>query len=264
MTVRLFPRHLYKFRAIPTDPDGRHKLEALLLDNTLWIADPESFNDPFDGKCGYELTLRGAALRAAIEQMMLRQGMTNADIRRNQRIIDDAVNNPRDLEMKLAQNMDTIRKQLGVCSLSATPRNPLLWTHYARDHKGICVQFRLAADIDALPAIRVIYQDEYPVLRDLDRDDILHRAMLPFLRKSTDWEYEKEWRIVTPDGSSTLRTFTPGALSGVVFGMRMSDDDRAYIRSLMDQREARYGHRPTLYEAKPAVRAYSVFIRKAP
>jgi len=264
MTVRSFPRHLYKFRAIPTDPDGRRKLEALLLDNTLWMADPESFNDPFDGKCDYELTLRGAALRAAIEQMMLRQGMTNADIRRNQRVIDDAVNNPRDLETKLAKNMDTIRKQLGVCSLSAAPRNPLLWAHYARDHKGICVQLRPAADIDALPAIKVIYQDEYPVLRNLDRDDVLQRAMLPFLRKSTDWAYEQEWRLVAPDGPNTPRPFGPGALSGVIFGMRMSDDDMEYIRSLMDQREARYGQRPVLYDAKPAVRSYSLVICRAP
>lgn len=257
-----FPRRLYKYRSVPaaTDVDGRHRLEALLLDNALWLADPDSFNDPFDGKSAFDLTLRGPALRQGLERLARRQGMTSAKARKW--VSSAVVANPRWLEAQLTRNMEVMRHQLGVCALSQEPRNPLLWAHYANDHRGLCVQLDLRADLDALVAHPVEYQDEFPVLRDLDRDPDDQRAMLPFLRKSTDWAYEKEWRIVAPDYPNTVRVFAPAALSAVILGMRMTDDDRAYIHGLMDQRKARFGQRPQMFQAVAASRAYRVRIQK--
>ncbi len=255
-----FPRRLYKFRTVPaaTDVAGRRRLEALLLDNTLWLADPDSFNDPFDGKSAYDLTLSGPELRQAMEHLFRRQGLTSAKARK--RVRSDIVAKPRWIEEQLTRNMETMRHQLGVCALSEEPRNPLLWAHYANDHRGLCVQLDLRADLHALVAHPVEYQDEFPVLRDFDRDPDDQRAMLPFLRKSTDWAYEKEWRIVALDFPNTLRVFAPPALTGVIQGMRMTDDDKTYIRGLMDERERRFGVRPRVFQSVAAPRAYRVRI----
>lgn len=258
------PFHLYKFRSIPdaADEQGRERLEALLLHNRLWLAAPSTFNDPFDGRSAYELTLRGAELRKELEQLLRRQGMKSAEAKR--RVRSDVVANPEWFRQQREQHLNLIRNHLGVCALSANPRSPLLWAHYAQDHKGICVQLRLWVDPEALVAHQVEYRNDYPVMLDFGRAATGRDAMLPFLRKSTDWAYEEEWRLVEPERPNTHRSFNARAMTGVIFGLRTTEADKAYVRDLMGERQRRYGVKPTLYQSVAADRAYRVAIRKVP
>lgn len=258
------PFHFYKFRSIPggNNTQGRVRLEDLLLHNKLWLAAPSTFNDPFDGRSAYDLTLRGPKLRQELERLLRRQGMKSAEAR--QRVRTDVVANPEWFRKQREHHLNLIRDHLGVCALSANPRSPLLWVHYAQDHKGLCVQLRPWVDPEALVAHQVEYRDKYPVMRDFSRAANGHDAMLPFLRKSTDWAYEEEWRIVEPDRPHTCRLFNARAMTGVIFGLRTTEVDRAYVRELMEERQRRYGVKPTLYQAVAAERAYRVAIRRAP
>ncbi len=113
-------------------------------------------------------------------------------------------------------------------------------------------------------AHQVEYQDEYPVMRNFERPDTGHNTMLPFLRKSTDWAYEEEWRIVAPEEPNRHRAFDAKGLTGVIFGLRTTNTDKAYVRELMEERQQRYGLKPKLFQAVAAERAYCVVIRKAP
>lgn len=257
------PFHFYKFRAVPdaSDRQGRGRFEALLLHNRLWMAAPSTFNDPFDGRSTYDLTLRGAELRKELERLLRRQGMTSAEARRKVR--SEVVANPEWFRKQREDHLNMIRDHLGVCSLSANPRSPLLWSHYAADHKGICVQLRPWIDPEGLVALPVEYNDSYPVMKNFDRPTNGLDAVLPFLRKSTDWAYEEEWRIVVPERPNTLRQFHARAMTGVIFGLRTTASDEAYIRELMEERQRRYGLTPKLYQAVAADRAYRLVIWKA-
>ncbi|WP_158756228.1 hypothetical protein [Dyella sp. S184] len=58
-----YPRHLYKFRDIPRnkkkyEKKRRRQLEDMLLNNELYAATSENFNDPFDAQADYRIGQR--------------------------------------------------------------------------------------------------------------------------------------------------------------------------------------------------------------
>ncbi len=97
-------------------------------------------------------------------------------------------------------------QRFGVLSLTETPDNLLMWSHYGDNHKGVVLGFDethpffLGAEIVAgLSRLnRVEYNQRRPVLSVTTRDN-----PKIFLRKSTEWAYEKEWRLIRPLSEAT-------------------------------------------------------------
>lgn len=105
--------------------------------------------------------------------------------------------------------------RIGVVSLTETPRNLLMWSHYANNHKGICIGYRSdfldhhkTREHPLLPTeftpLKVNYDDSRydKHTESLDftelvkiRKEILKRSLL---KKSNDWLYEKEYRSIIP------------------------------------------------------------------
>jgi hypothetical protein len=59
---------------------------------------------------------------------------------------------------------------------------------------------------------------------------------LVFLTKYAEWKYEREWRVIDHDQGPGSHAYDASQLSGVIFGMRMSEADKASIRTWMTQR----------------------------
>lgn len=102
-----------------------------------------------------------------------------------------------------------------------TNSNTLMWSHYANNHEGICVEYDLKL-LQADPfgickhLFPVIYSDTRPVNRNIhslieshfalkkaidecyvyDGGERLDDILPMFLTKGTEWAYEREWRIV--------------------------------------------------------------------
>jgi hypothetical protein len=69
----------------------------------------------------------------------------------------------------------------------------LMWSHYAENHRGICLEFSVDNDVFGT-ALEVRYLSSYPEwlphsLAEGDPSDIL-------LTKSDDWQYEHEYRVI--------------------------------------------------------------------
>lgn len=116
--------------------------------------------------------------------------------------------------MNTAGIINLIRR-LGVVSLTETPRNLLMWSHYANNHTGLCIGYRSdfldehkSRKHALLPTeftpIKVNYDDSRydehtEALAHSDvveiRKEILKRTLL---KKSNDWIYEKEHRSIIP------------------------------------------------------------------
>jgi len=91
--------------------------------------------------------------------------------------------------------------QLGMLCFSRHWENPVLWSHYADGHKGVCLGFDVAEDVldevtyvDDLLTAR-LGDDEDPSTIPGDLQDLL------FLTKFRHWEYEDEVRrfVALPD-----------------------------------------------------------------
>lgn len=110
-----------------------------------------------------------------------------------------------------------IRNQIdsiGISSFSETSRNLLMWSHYASEHKGICIGYKMPLikrhpnkEIP-LPKLRkvnydsLLFDHEYIDLlknKSIDTDSVMMEiAERVLTTKSDNWSYEKEHRYITP------------------------------------------------------------------
>ncbi len=120
----------------------------------------------------------------------------------------------------MQKSRKTISEQCKVTCLSERMDSPLMWSHYANKHYGFCLEYDFTysyiknypdlqmAQIMLLP---VIYSDKRPLLSKILTNpkvlleynktkkvpvEFLKSIVYGLLFKSTDWSYEKEWRII--------------------------------------------------------------------
>src|SRR3954451_15421690 len=88
---------------------------------------------------------------------------------------------------------------MGVVSLTECPKNLLMWAHYAGEHTGFVIEVdpqhatfneRRSEDDDFRHLRKVHYSSTRPNLQMVKIEYVSF-----ILTKSTEWSYEKEWRI---------------------------------------------------------------------
>jgi len=127
-------------------------------------------------------------------------------------------------------------KNLGVFSMSQIKDNILMWSHYANQHKGFCIEFlrlpnNLLGDMGVTQPVN--YHCDYPEVDPFDSsgniDHSIFRKML--FAKARDWAYEKEWRLTYDEGDKEVPI--PGDISSIIFGLKMSDEHKNTIRNIL-------------------------------
>jgi hypothetical protein len=179
------PSRIYKYRC-----DCRYSHDTLGTD-TVWLPSPDSFSDPYD--CW--LTFPDGVLA-----MLLKSRLGEA-AESYSAAVDGLAN-------QAASDLQEIRKLARLCAFSATYNSLLMWSHYADQHKGFCLEY----DIGGLKPDHPFRQHLYPVVYSkniYDLEPIMKglaarsggefRPMLPLLgmlHKFGGWKYEKEWRLI--------------------------------------------------------------------
>ena len=84
-----------------------------------------------------------------------------------------------------------ISNTYGLICFSESWRSPLLWSHYAEKHRGICLGF----DVPDAKVLAVRYlKDRF----ELNQEALSERTITRFLTsKFVEWSYEKERRVIT-------------------------------------------------------------------
>ena len=215
------PDFLYKYQRLTA-----HSLAAQ-LNETVWLAKPSTFNDPFD--CA--LTLSKDSLQGAINHIVDRLAQSNMKEGRSAEPISRAItDSDRAAFEKLRSSLRKIANTIGVLSLAATPSHILMWSHYADQHKGFCVEYdcREGTELRKL-AIPVNYLDEYLPLSIEDiyglNLDCLSSA---FFSKAKHWEYEQEWRVLQAEGGRIFAA--PAKVTAIIFGAKMSIEDKVMTK----------------------------------
>lgn len=210
---------LFKFK-----PINKHLIESL-VNPSLYFPRPDLLNDPFD--C--QLDLRKSFLRAAEKAHGIRKTELQKAINSN----------------NLLENYTQRFKSIGVCSFSVLQGSfdePLLWSHYADDHKGVCLLYRFTEDFLHNPK-EILGVDEVKYGIDVLTDWLITSPIEPsdtnftfeltkvFLTaKNSAWEYEKEARIIRPTYGSF--NIPHGCLEQICFGLRTPSADMELISEL--------------------------------
>lgn len=213
------PFTLYKFR-----PINKYLIESLVT-QSLYFAKPDTLNDPFDCKIDLESVLKRAKLTATGER---RSFLTS--------ILGDS---------QFFENWKSYFDNVGVCSFSQMNADTLLctllWSHYADEHKGACLEYQFRESYFLNPeflltaAGNVEYVHE-PLTEWLKNAPI---EMIPFTEelihkylktKSPAWEYEKEARIIRrKHGTFNIRD---KFLKQVYFGLQTPQADIDLVTKL--------------------------------
>src|ERR1700733_14757454 len=148
-------RFLYKFRPSPRDSslaakeEYMSRIHQIMVDSELYLNSPSNFNDPFDTAGIFEIkgtsAKRSAHIKALVETYAP-AGATPTEIQqaldRTERLSDSQI-----LDV-LRPSFEKQRDSTGViCFVEGDPRDVLMWSHYAADHKGICLKFEPARDL---------------------------------------------------------------------------------------------------------------------
>lgn len=140
---------------------------------------------------------------------------------------------------------ESLALELGIYCLSERRDSILMWSHYAHNHMGYCLEFEATASTPVFgKAQKVVYREKYPVIKYFE-DTSKQQVELAVLSKHIDWDYEKEWRIIDHASGPGYKYYPPAMLRSVTFGMNMEDKDKCLIKEWLRVRE----HGVALYQA---------------
>jgi hypothetical protein len=237
---------LYKHRSL--SPGARDHTLDVIKNSRVYFPSPKTFNDPFD--CASPISLGGdltdpqffEELRHDEERMAREAGYTAEQLEALR--ADEGVPIERLAEAVRENLLRELRNDARVFCLTTQHNHPLMWSHYAASHTGVCLHFHCRAGNLFGLAREVLYMKERkPILVPLERqsaDEITERLVF---EKADFWGYEGEYRIIAHKTSDWKHRFdehdrvrfNPEDLSGVTLGMRISDPDREELLALAQE-----------------------------
>lgn len=227
--------------------------KTILLDNLMFLPRVYELNDPYEGELLYS--------SENIKESYVKQ---NLDIFYNQILTECKINDISEKDIKslcetalknvhAKQSIDDLKKYIkddvNVICLSKTNNINSLWAHYADNHKGICIEYDIS-NCDNYLIKNFCFEIDYVELSDntLDIKDYfednyinLNLMIKPILKKSKDWSYEEEWRIILHDfvlskqhenfysEKHYMRFIKPTA---VYMGFKISEPDELLIKDI--------------------------------
>jgi hypothetical protein len=219
--------HLYHYETFNED-----FLIATLHEQKIHCSTPGALNDPWDCQPYFDyrpMAANPAKLEANIVALReiqtpeLRADPRLAELERMLRTDPDFLQHyMEDLSRHMREEVARHR----IYCLTTIPDSTLMWSHYARNHTGICLEFAVDNPLFRL-ARPVRYRTTYPEFAPAR-----HEALELVLTKSKDWIYENEFRLVSSSLDGALKVsgdyflLPPGALVGVIIGCQAQDPER--------------------------------------
>jgi hypothetical protein len=253
-------RFLYKYRSL----DHSHSLENLrdtIVASKLRLNRPIDFNDPFDMAAHFVMDATVEQRRTRFTALVKEQSPGigwKKELAAIQRLMSAPA---KDHVTRCQTSLANIRATTGIYCFAGTPKNTLMWSHYASNHTGICLQFERVHDFAVLGhAMTVKYVPDLPVVNwILDFQESIGEMLFA---KHPCWQYEEESRIIAYNQAGRYLPFKPEALRRIIFGCRASDSAKAAVDALLVER-ASAGHPPvSTYVATMHPTKYGLVLRK--
>jgi hypothetical protein len=238
------PPSYYKYRAIDDDTaEGlakNYSIQALFKSHAR-LASRKAFNDLFDSKI--EITDPSPSEiytllndpRSAHKAHIIQQWIGDTGI---------SVNGRTFFKEYLKKFNQYIDDRLIYC-VSGNNNHNLMWSHYASNHKGFCIEFQFP-DPDEQPS-PISYEEHIPSIplifflqshfaRINNQIEIITLNALH--TKLDDWEYEDEYRWIASDkikpdlleiDRCTFFPYEPSWVKSIIFGRRMSSRAKQFI-----------------------------------
>ncbi|WP_339064901.1 DUF2971 domain-containing protein [Teredinibacter turnerae] len=232
-------KYLYKYAAITP-----YLLDSL-SNNYLWFSSPSQLNDPFDSKLYIDYKLDPDE----IEKSQLAYTEFDKDLKNTYRFFKNfagekyAVENfalhRRDLKISREHSLNLLHniiqmslksevdKMIGVCSLTEDPSSILMWSHYGRNHEGVCLKFKhRSSPMLSTNCFPVRYRKFVKKFMGEPKcpEDYFSVYFKCVYSKYIDWSYEKEWRLFNHEGAGA-GLIDKSDLVGIIFGLNTKQEE---------------------------------------
>ena len=209
----------YKYR-----PINKYLLDSL-VNSELYFGSRTQLNDPFD--CNIDISLILANLIKANDNEY-------TDLFRS--FLDNR---------KIMTNFQKHINDFGIASFSYKQDETLMWSHYADDHKGVCIQYDISTDFQddlTLGTAEVLYEPNrvsdwlsthIKHFKD-DQQIFIQNLLLTVLNaKAPQWNYENEVRVIR--AITGVYAVPREIMSQVTFGLQTTEQDKKLIRSIVNK-----------------------------
>lgn len=161
------------------------------------------------------------------------------------------------IQSDFIEHSDYLKNIFRITCFATTPYSQLMWGgSYADCHRGFCIEYTILPDNELY---RDIYLNLFPMIYCKKREDITERIVRlqdrqwneddlwdiylnGVLRKSFDWAFQNEWRLLMPmkhkDASDYNIQFFP--ITKVFLGNRMPKDKRREIIDICNKKSIPY------------------------
>lgn len=262
-------KKLYKYCSI-----NANALRTILRAQ-VYHSPPVQFNDPLDCNPSLELDLKAHEMERLVRTMLSERGIADGDIQTeidriayfatdpeladNGPLYDEAYAYQLGEEVK-----NLLRRDLGfqgVLALSEKWDEPLMWSHYAAQHQGICIEYETSGfevkrlkpvDYNAPRSIRAHDLFLWKCEADARAEERVFNTY--FYAKAPQWAYEKEWRDIADKAGTNPSHFE---LTAVHFGMRVD-----FVWKWMLIKTLHMNREVTLYDVAAEEKSFNLYRRE--
>jgi Protein of unknown function (DUF2971). len=221
-----------------------------IINSYNWFSKPVSFNDPFD--CQFNVSTKEVSFddyiklysKAKYNSPPPEEGCIRVEFPKGAIVNNSFTSQFKEHVHGFGAHVSLDVKERSILSLSENFDNTTMWSHYANNHEGICVEYNPLILINK--AVGVLHKVKYLNPNEIEfnayklfascsnnRDVEQYKSLINemFLTKSNDWAYEKEWRIV--HNAAGKVNYDPDSLTAIYFGLRCGVEEKIAIRNIL-------------------------------
>lgn len=246
------PRFLYKYCSAD-------RALQVLEDLYVYLCPPKDLNDLYEGSLGRMLQYSPEiGFELKWRQIRAHTGWGDEEAKQ---FVREEDHDPDDLRANFDYTADRLRElnalvrhHAGIACFSERRGDQRMWGTYGDNHQGVCIEFANHGEASLIHrhCLPVLYGNERldNSLPELMREDgSLHAELFAYycyLRKTRDWESEREWRILMlandaqPPESRRL-SFQRADVKRVFLGPRISSEHSDRIHELASRMSPDWG-----------------------
>jgi len=264
------PSYIYKYREI-----NENSIKNL-QDDTVWLADPSNFNDPYDSAhtADFNAMHKNDSAESLEKYFSDPRFSVDIDVETKKHLLSQEQpfealseyflkDEPEDKKLLIKSMIEKVtndryakltkENSVGVsssfklCSFSEVYNSMLMWAHYADYHKGFCVEYNVSAWEESSFKRRFLYPviysnsmfnaTDYFSYDNKNNDRNNLYLSQTALIKSKEWEYEKEWRLVFSNGVfETEKSYPIGTAKAVYLGAKIKSEKQDLLVNICNEK----------------------------
>lgn len=230
------PPILYKYKAFSNE-NQRAIVEQMIKRGQVYFAKPSQLNDPFEATPLVTLDRKESPFKYYMD--MAKNRMPHASPARRLQVAAEV--------QRQSENKRELLENACILSLCEGYDNPLLWAHYADNHRGVAIAYKTDLFLEICRPVN--YTMTYPLFT-LHSEDYEQQGLNVLFTKAKYWEYEQEWRLAFMEDEANIAVLLESKLTplptwdrrlnlGVDFvdavyvGMNMPEADVQRLRAII-------------------------------